>query len=302
MRPFERMRFEELPEVPRIPHAFAATRGVDLKMKSRPFGELSVHYREHGAGEPLLLVHGLMTTSYSWRYVYEPLGTQWRVIAPDLPGAGRSDKPHATYSAAALAEWLGEFQRELGIVGCRAIGNSLGGYLCLHQVMRDPGAYASLIDIHSPAAPELRYHALHAGLSLFGTTSLLRALVGKDGRRWTHRNVHYYDETLKSLEEAEEYAAPLRTREGVDAFARHLRETLAPAGFAELTRALRAKPFPIPLLLLYATSDPMVSPKNAGYLASLVPSAKLEMIEHTSHFMHVDTPEVVVGRARDFFG
>jgi pimeloyl-ACP methyl ester carboxylesterase len=56
-------------------------------MRSRPFGELRVHYREHGKGEPLLLIHGLMTTSYSWRYVYSALGSRYRIIAPDLPGA-----------------------------------------------------------------------------------------------------------------------------------------------------------------------------------------------------------------------
>ena len=296
------MRFEDLPAEPRIPHDFAQTRGVDLTMRSRPFGEMRVHYREHGEGEPLLLVHGLMTTSYSWRYVYRGLGARFRVIAPDLPGAGRSDKPRAaSYAPEALAEWLGELQRELGIVGCRAVGNSMGGYVCMHHAMREPGAYSRLVDIHSPATPDFRYRALGAALSIPGSSGLLGALIGKDGRRWTHKNVHYFDETLKSLEEAEEYARPLRTPDGVDAFRRYMKETLAPRGFVALADRLRATPFPVPLLLLYATTDPLVPPENGDYLARLVPSAKLVKLEDTSHFAHVDTPGPVVDALLSFF-
>jgi len=300
--PFRRGAFSALPAEPRVPHDFARTRGVDLPMRSRPFGEMSVHYRELGDGPPLLLVHGLMTSSYSFRYVYAPLAKRWRVIAPDLPGAGRSDKPRApSYGPEALAEWIGEFQRELGIEGCATVGNSLGGYLCILHAMREPRAFRALVDIHSPASPDFRYRALGAALSVPGSRALLRALVGRDGRKWTHANVHYWDEWLKSLEEAEEYAAPLRSDEGLDAFRRYLKETLAPSGFVTLARELRERPFPVPLLLLYATEDPMVPPRNGDYLAKLVPAAKLVVVEKTSHFMHVDTPDVVVNAIDSFF-
>ena len=71
--PFRRGRFEDLPERPRIPHDFdadARRRPID---EVAPFGEMKVHYRELGEGPPLLLIHGLMTSSYSWRYVLGPL-------------------------------------------------------------------------------------------------------------------------------------------------------------------------------------------------------------------------------------
>ncbi len=303
MKPFERLPFETLPEKPRVAHDFARTRGVDVALTSRPFGEMKAHYRELGAKDapPLLLVHGLMTSSYSWRYVVAALAEKYRVIAPDLPGAGRTDKPRATYDAASLAEWIGEFQRALGIEGCLAIGNSLGGYLCMMHAMREPRAFAKLVNIHSPASPDLRYRALGALLSLPGTTSLLAALVGKDGRRWTHKNVHYWDESLKSLEEAEEYALPLRTPEGIAAFRSYLKDAVSPAGFTAFAKALRDKTFPVPLLLLYAKTDPLVSPDNCAYLAKLVPAAEVAWIENSSHFAHVDTPGAVVSAVTEFF-
>jgi len=300
--PFKRLPFESIPERPRVPHELERTRGVDVIVKSRPFGEMKAHYREIGEGPPLLLVHGLMTSSYSWRYVYGAFAKKYRVIAPDLPGAGRTDKPRATYDAASLAEWVGEFQRAVGIEGCVAVGNSLGGFVCMMHAMREPGAFAKLVNIHSPASPDFKYRALGALLSLPGTTSLLGALVGKDGRRWTHKNVHYYDESLKSLEEAEEYALPLRSPEGLAAFRSYLKDAVAPAGFVALAKALGEKPFPVPLLLLYATTDPLVSPKNCEYLAKLVPAAKVVWIDKSSHFAHVDTPDAVVTAVTEFFG
>lgn len=302
-KPFQRGAFDALPEHPRVAHDFARTRGVDVVVRSRPFGEMTVHYREMGerAAPPLLLVHGLMTSSYSWRYVYAALAKRYRVIAPDLPGAGRSDKPRASYAPSALAEWLGEFQRAVEIEGCLAIGNSLGGYLCMRHALREPKAFSKLVNVHSPASPDFRYRALGTLLSLPGSRALLRALVGRDGKKWTHKNVHYYDESLKSLEEAEEYAAPLRGEAGLAAFVGYLKDTVAASGFTEFARELSSKPFPIPLLLLYATSDPMVPARNAAYLAKLVPSARLEMMENTSHFAHVDTPKVVVDSVTRFF-
>jgi pimeloyl-ACP methyl ester carboxylesterase len=304
VKPFERGRFEDLPERPRLPHDFDRTRGTNVTVRSRVFGEMSAHYRELGAADapPLLLIHGLMTSSYSWRYVYGPLSKSWRVIAPDLPGAGRSDAPRATYTAAALAEWVGEFQRALSIEGCHAVGNSLGGYVCMLHAITEPKAFVKLVNVHSPASPDFKYRVLGALLSLPGTTSLLGALVGEDGRRWTHKNVHYWDESLKSLEEAEEYAKPLRTPEGLAAFRSYLKDAVSASGLARFGGALREKPFPIPLMLLYAKMDPLVSPKNGDYLAKVVPGATLQWIEDSSHFAHVDTPAAVVRAVEAFFG
>ena len=60
---------------------------------------LRVHYLEAGAGEPLLLLHGWPTSSHLWRNVIPRLAERRRVIAPDLPGFGRSEKPAgASYS------------------------------------------------------------------------------------------------------------------------------------------------------------------------------------------------------------
>jgi pimeloyl-ACP methyl ester carboxylesterase len=62
-----------------------------------------VAYRDEGSGQVLLLIHGLGSSSYGWRGVMPKLSQKYRVIAPDLPGHGHSDKLRAGYSLASFA-------------------------------------------------------------------------------------------------------------------------------------------------------------------------------------------------------
>jgi len=294
-RPFAPIPFRDVPELPRVPHAYERCRKEEIVVDSVPFGRIRVHVRSHGSGPPLLLVHGLMTSSYSFRYVFEPFGERFTTIAPDLPGCGRTEpRPDRKHSARALATFVGEVQRTLGIEGCATMGNSLGGYVCLQRALEDERAFSRLVVVHSPAFPEARMHLLHFALAIPGARSLLRWMIHRDPTRWAFRNVHYYDETLKSLEEAREYSTPLSTNEGALAFSRYLSDAVDPSELATFVETLRTRCPKTPLMLAYAREDPMVPPSVGPRLAALIPSARFEWMENTSHFAHVDTPREVV--------
>ena len=99
-RPFSPIPFRDLPDRPRVPHGYDRCRTEEIEVDSVPFGRIRVHVRSHGSGPPLLLVHGLMTSSYSFRYLFEPLGERFTTIAPDLPGCGRTEpRPEKRHSA-----------------------------------------------------------------------------------------------------------------------------------------------------------------------------------------------------------
>ncbi|HSN33979.1 MAG TPA: alpha/beta hydrolase [Ideonella sp.] len=307
-RPFRRGRFAELPETPRRPHRFFDVPERRVVVPSSAFGRVGIHYRELGEGAPLLLVHGLMTTSYSWRYVIEPLARDHRVVAIDLPGCGRSDKPAgARYGGPELAAFLVELVDALGVRGGRVVGNSMGGYLCMRAALADGGAFGQLVNIHSPGVPDWRYRALGTLLAAPGVAAALAWWVRRAPQRWAHRNVHYFDETLKSLEEAAEYGDLLASADGARAFVGYLKDAFAPRDIAAFTAGLAARrdqqqPFPVPLLLLYARQDPLVPPSVGERLHALVPDAPLRWLDSTSHFAHVDTPDAVVDELRAFFG
>jgi pimeloyl-ACP methyl ester carboxylesterase len=295
-KPFSRLPFEQLPELPRVPHPYFEAESSTLTIDTPSFGRIRIHHRTFGSGPPLLLVHGLMTSGYSWRYVLNDLGSRFRLVVPDLPGCGRSDKPpERSYTPSRLAAWIGEFQDAVGITGCPAVGNSLGGYLCLRRILDSPNSFARLAVIHSPLLPNGRMRALHGALSMPGAARTLAWWIRRNPQRWAHSNVHYYDETLKSREEAREYGEPLSTVDGARAFVRWLTEGLDPADMVQLGAELRRRltegiAFPVPLLLLYASEDPLVDPAIGDRLLRLVPSATLVRVSRSSHFAHVDTP------------
>jgi pimeloyl-ACP methyl ester carboxylesterase len=303
--PFRRGRWDELPDAPVRPHAYERTEARTVRVESRPFGAIDVHVRVFGSGPPLLLIHGLMTSSYSWRYVFEELGAAYTVYAPDLPGSGKSGKPRARYGAAETAEFIGELMCALGIRGCDVVGNSLGGYLCMRLALADPESMARLVNIHSPGVPELRLYALRFALLVPGIRAVLAWFIGLDPLRWAWRNVHYRDEGLKSLEEARAYGGPLSEPAGARAFVEILGDTVAPGDMSSFqvelaTRKAAGQTFPVPLQLLWARADPMVPARLGPLFAARIPSAELRWVEDASHFAHVDQPEATVAFILEF--
>jgi pimeloyl-ACP methyl ester carboxylesterase len=300
--PFRQLPFGEVPELPRVPHRYAETRFETVSVSTSHFGRVATHVRIHGAGPPLLLVHGFMTTSYSWRYVLDLLGAHFTLYIPDLVGCGASEKPDVPYTPDALAAFIVALVDALGIRGCAAIGNSMGGYLCMRSVLQDPGVFSRLVNLHSPGIPTARMRALRVALAMVPRwQSALAWMVRRDPERWVHRNVHYFDETLKSREEHRAYATPLARPDGLNAFARQLEETLDVREMGRFESMLAARgSFPIPLLLLYARRDPMVPPVVGERLKELIPSAEFAWLEDASHFAHVDASERFVKAVTPF--
>lgn len=291
----------DVPELPHRAHPYFSAPTRDTTIKSRHFGMTRVKVRTWGHGPPLLLVHGFMTSSYSFRYMLEPLGEHFTLYIPDLPGAGESDKPKTTYPPDALADSIGDIMRELDIVGARVLGNSLGGYLCMRLAMREPKTMSKLLNLHSPGVPTRRMRLLRMLLRTLPYATIIRALVRRDPNDWVHRNVHYYDETLKSREEHRVYAAPLRTEDGLASFIAILRDTLDVVAMDAFIEELRKNEFPIPLMLVYAERDPMVPPLVGDELRKLIPRAEFVQMREASHFAHVDAADRFAKLAIDYF-
>lgn len=301
MKPFEAMPFGSLPRLPRRPHDYLT---LEAKEVDVPVGAetVAVRYRELGEGPALTLVHGLMTSGYSFRYVARPLADAgYRVLIPDLPGAGESGALRGPHSAPRLAEALAGFLDAVDARGERVVGNSMGGYVAMRLALDDPEAMGRLVNVHSPVLPLPRLRALHLALSPSLARSALSKVVALSPERWVHRNVHYRDESLKSREEARIYAAPLKTTRGRRAFASWLGDGLDPAELRRFVRDLeQTDPFPVPLQLIYARTDPMVPPDMGHELHRRVPEAEMVWLERSSHFAHVDTPEAFLEAALPF--
>lgn len=300
-RPFERLPLHQLAERP-AEHPFFSTPERRVRVFTPALGETTASVRVLGAGPPLLLIHGLMTTGYSWREVLAPLAERYTLLVPDLIGAGRSLSPGCPLPPEAVADWLAALLEAICVPNTVVIGNSMGGYLGLWLALRWPDRVRRLLIMHAPGLPEPRLRLLGWALRLPGARGLLRALVQRDAERWVWRNVHYWDETKKSREELREYAAPLCTEAGLEGFLAQLRDMMSFAGTLRLQAALRALPSgpAVPLRLLYARRDPMVPPAMGPRLQALLPGTALDWAEEGGHFLHVDRPALFLRLALPF--
>src|SRR5262245_64109147 len=92
----------------------------------------TIRYRELGSGEPIVLVHGLLTDGELWREVAPRLAADFRVLTPDWPlGSHQTPlEPGADLSPPGLARIIADFLRELDLDGVTLVGNDTVGGLC----------------------------------------------------------------------------------------------------------------------------------------------------------------------------
>jgi 3-oxoadipate enol-lactonase len=116
-------------------------------------------YEEHGAGIPLMLVHGFPLNRSIWRPLVPLLESKFRMIMPDLRGFGQSPVTEGTYSMRLLAEDLRALLDTLKIDKVILAGHSMGGYVSLAFAQAYPHRLAGLALVASQAAadsPETR--------------------------------------------------------------------------------------------------------------------------------------------------
>src|SRR3954469_120114 len=92
--------------------------------------DIEIYYEIYGEGTPLLLLHGLLLSSWQWKAYLGELAKHFQVIVPDMRGHGRSLDAANCFTFAQSAQDLLLLLDQLGIERCQAIGDS-GGGICL---------------------------------------------------------------------------------------------------------------------------------------------------------------------------
>ena len=107
--------------------------------------------REQGQGAPVVLVHGVPTSSFLYRKVVPVLAEQGlRPVAFDLPGLGLAERPQAfDYSWSGLARWTGEAIDALGIERCHLVVHDIGGPIACEWAVRNPNRVLSLTALNT---------------------------------------------------------------------------------------------------------------------------------------------------------
>ena len=131
-------------------------------------------YEEHGRGTPVLLIHGLGSSSLDWELQMLALAARHRVIALDIRGHGRSDKPRQRYHIVDFAGDVVALIEHLQLAPVHLVGISMGGMIGFQLGVDHPQLLRSLTIVNS--APEVKAKTPSDYLQLAKRWTLARVL------------------------------------------------------------------------------------------------------------------------------
>ena len=262
-------------------------------------------FRVAGSGPAILLIHGIGDNSTTWSTVQTKLAQRFTVIAPDLLGHGRSDKPRADYSVAAYANGMRDLLSVLDIDSVTVVGHSLGGGVAMQFAYQFPQLVNRLILVGAGGVTKdvnlaLRVAAMPMGseaLALLRLPLVLPTLqaVGRCsgallGSTRAGRDIH---EALRILSDLPEPTAS-------SAFARTLRAVVDWRGqvVTMLDRCYLTQS--VPVQLIWGSHDSVIPVSHADMAHAAMPGSQLEIFQGSGHFPFHDDPDRFVEVVEQF--
>lgn len=249
-------------------------------MPPMPFinvSDLKMFYHEYGAPDapPLLLIHGSGGTGASeWKTVRDALAKNFRVVAPDCRGHGKTIDPRNEYTFALLANDLAQFLHVLGIAPAFVVGHSNGGNVALVLTVEHPEAVRKVVVMAGNA---------------YVSDDLLRYGQGK----WSVRISEKWGKELADLHDPANYPG-------------YWRELMDRTGW-EIAHAPNYSPDDLrrvktPAFIIQGANDSVNAPSHhAEFMAEHLANAQLWIAPETGHSVHVEHPQEWVERVTKFF-
>lgn len=277
-------------------NALAAEREVELH------GHV-VGYRAAGSGPPLVLVHGITSSSDAWREVIPRLAEHHTVIAPDLVGHGRSAKPRGDYSLGAYAAGIRDLLAVLGFERGSIVGHSFGGGIAMQFAYLFP-EYCERMALISTGGLGAEVHPLLRASTLPGSEWVLPFLA----HEWPIRAGDAIARTaarlgLEAGPDLAEFArgyASLSDEGARHAFIETMRAVLDEKGqkVSALDRLYLADQ--MPTLIIWGTEDPVIPIEHGRRAHQIVPGCRYVEIEGAGHWPMLDEPDRVASEITDF--
>jgi len=246
-------------------------------------------FQERGQGYPLVLLHGLGASSFTWRANIEVWSKHFRVLAPDLPGHGRTPAGVVPdFRLETLCAGLVRLLDHWGIKEAAMAGNSFGGSLALLLAREYPKRFPTLA-LLAPAAALQRAPWLFYPLRLPFLGLAVAACLGP----WIvplGLRLAYHRRALITPEVVAAYAPTFRifaNRLALRQLARQV-DLLPPSQVEALLRDLSQ-----PISLIWGEQDRILPVSQAHWLKARLPQAELHLLPEVGHAPQEEAPGLV---------
>ncbi len=278
-----------------------------MSIKTFNYQDISIHYTDEGVGETILFIHGLVSSSYSWRHVIDDLSSTYRTIAIDLKGAGHSDKPRDhKYSLQDQVDMVIQFIEDKALNNITLVGHSYGGAVSLmvyqqltakgsvqkviiRIILLDPMAYKDKIPfvINLLRIPKFNYLMLNCLLPFGKIPFLVRLGTGKT----------FYNKSKITDEMIDVYMGFMKQPGGISALITTIEQIFTDdtEDFHRLLKEIR-----IPVLIIWGREDPIIPLSVGERFKEDIPHAEWLIIPECGHNPHEEKPSEVSQSIKQF--
>lgn len=256
-----------------------------------------MHYVDEGEGDPILFLHGNPTSSYLWRNIIPHVSDDYRAIAVDLIGMGKSDKPDLDYTYQDHKRYVDGFIEALDLQDLTLVIHDWGSVLGFHYAMEhenDVMGIAFMEAIVPPAFPREepmggalgRYRSEEGEELILEQNQFVEAILpGAVVRELTEEEMEHYREpyptpesrlpTLQWPRELPAAGEPARNVEIVELIGEWMEET------------------EIPMLFFWARPGALNGEAFAEAMVEGVENIQIQFIGPGSHYVQEDQPEII---------
>lgn len=265
-----------------------------------------IHYTDRGKGHTtLLMIHGLGSNLRAWDKIIPQLSAEYRCIALDLPGYGRSDSGGYPFDIPFFAETLLLFKQALNLRQPVLIGHSMGGQISILSTLQAPEHFSRLV-LLAPAGFERFNTAAREWLRAFYQPALLRATPVHQIERNFHINFYQFPQDAQFM--IDDRLALRADKEAYALYCNMIPKCVI--GMLDHPVFDRLPDIQRPTLVLYGKDDALIPNKiiNPGLTTekvaregtSQLPDARLYFLSKCGHFIQWECANEVVAHIRAF--
>ncbi|QXV60248.1 alpha/beta fold hydrolase [Amycolatopsis sp. TNS106] len=279
-----------------------------LDSETASVDDIRLHYLRAGEGPALFLLHGWPQTSFCWREIIGELAETHTVIAPDLRGYGKSDKPRDGYDKRTMAADVAALATHLGFERVSVVGHDRGGRVAHRWALDRPDQVDRLAVLDIIPTREL-WKRLDTGIGraywhwLFHLQpDLPELLAGRDiaaylgyfFERWTHQRQGLSREAVDEYVRA--FSAPGALRAGFDDYRASFPHD-AEADDADFDAGRRLE---LPVLALWGASGLLRKLPTLEIWKDYANDVSGTAIEECGHFLAEERPRALLENLKPF--